>query len=156
MLFEFIDVQASISMAVSDISGMKFCDSDVEDKKIVEVSSTSQVTCKRLSDNIDVAPAAKRQALESSTGSPKTSSPKRLVPLSRESSFKSLNKSKVKPGLLIPSRNNSGGSDLEIARSPSTGPRGQTSKGINLIFRRSASLQFFVFSVCNYFVLNIP
>ncbi|XP_047181245.1 uncharacterized protein LOC124847732 [Vigna umbellata] len=103
---------------------------DVEDKKIVEVSSTSQVTGKRLSDNIEVAPAAKRQALESSTGSPKTSSPKRLVPLSRESSFKSLNKSKVKPGLLIPSRNNSGGSDIEIARSPSTGPRGQTSKGM--------------------------
>ncbi|KAL9327883.1 hypothetical protein ACSQ67_002886 [Phaseolus vulgaris] len=102
---------------------------DVEDKKIVEVSSTSQVSGKRLSDNIEVAPAAKRQALESSTGSPKTSSPKRLVPLSRESSFKTLNKSKVKTGLPIPSRNNSGGSDTETARSPSIGPRGQTPKG---------------------------
>ncbi|CAJ1926292.1 unnamed protein product [Sphenostylis stenocarpa] len=114
----------------ADICGIEFCGSDVEDKKIVEVSSTSQVSSKRLSDNIEVAPAAKRQALESNTGSPKTSSPKRLVPLSRESSFKSLNKSKVKPGLVIPSRNNSGGSDTEIVRSPSVGPRGQTAKGM--------------------------
>ncbi|KAL5182112.1 Bromodomain adjacent to zinc finger domain protein 1A [Glycine soja] len=105
---------------------------DVDDKKMVEVSSTSQVSGKRLSDNIEVAPAAKRQALESSIGSPKTSSPKRLVPLSRESSFKSLDKSKVKPGLLMPIRNHSGGIDTEIARSPSIGPRGQNPKGMLL------------------------
>ncbi|RDY10635.1 hypothetical protein CR513_04795, partial [Mucuna pruriens] len=102
---------------------------DVEDKKMVEVSSTSQVSGKRLSDNIEVVPAAKRQALESSTGSPKTSSPKRLAPLSRESSFKSLDKSKVKPGLVMPIRNHSGGNDTEIARSPSNGPRIQNQKG---------------------------
>jgi len=101
---------------------------------------------------MEVAPAAKRQALETSTGSPKTSSPKRLVPLSRESSFKSLNKPKVKPGLLIPSRNNSGGSHTEIARSPSIGPRGQTPKGMGLFLRCCASLQFSMFSVCNDFV----
>ncbi|TKY71134.1 Bromodomain adjacent to zinc finger domain protein 1A [Spatholobus suberectus] len=105
---------------------------DVDDKKMVEVSSTSQVAGKRLSDNIEVAPAAKRQALESNTGSPKTSSPKRLIPLSRESSFKSLDKSKMKPGLLMPNRKHSGGNDTEIARSPSMGPRGQNSKGILL------------------------
>ncbi|KAG4386225.1 hypothetical protein AAZX31_11G008600 [Glycine max] len=105
---------------------------DVDDKKMVEVSSTSQVSGKRLSDNIEVAPAAKRQALESSTGSPKTSSPKRLVPVSRESSFKSLDKSKVKPGLLMPIRNHSGCYDTEIARSPSIGSRGQNPKGMLL------------------------
>ncbi|KAK7405940.1 hypothetical protein VNO78_07552 [Psophocarpus tetragonolobus] len=103
---------------------------DVEDKKMVEVSSTSQVSVKRISDNIEVAPAAKRQSLESSTGSPKTSSPKRLVPLSRESSFKSLDKSKVKPALLIPIRNHSGGNDTEIARSASIGPRAQNQKSL--------------------------
>ncbi|XP_020230062.1 uncharacterized protein LOC109810880 isoform X2 [Cajanus cajan] len=106
--------------------------SDVEDQKMVEAGSTSQVSGKRLSDNIEVAPAAKRQALESSTGSPKMSSPKKLVPLSRESSFKSLDKSKVKPSLLMPIRNHSGGNDTEIARSPSIGPRGQNPKGMLL------------------------
>lgn len=114
---------------------------------MVEVSSTSQVSGKRLSDNIEVAPAAKRQALESSIGSPKTSSPKRLVPLSRESSFKSLDKSKVKPGLLMPIRNHSGGIDTEIARSPSIGPRGQNPKGMDLFFICCASLQLSIFSV---------
>lgn len=114
----------------ADICGIEFCGLDVDDKKMVEVCSTSQVSGKRPSDNIEVAPAAKRQALESSTGSPKTSSPKRLVPLSRESSSKSLEKSKAKPGLLMPVRNHSGGNDTEIARSPSIGSRGQNPKGM--------------------------
>ncbi|KAK7308871.1 hypothetical protein RJT34_05176 [Clitoria ternatea] len=105
---------------------------DVEGKKIVEVGSISQVSGKRLSDNNEVAPAAKRQALESSTGSPKTSSPRRLVQLSRESSFKSLDKSKVKPGLLMPIRNHSGDNDSEVVRSPSGCPRGQISKSMLL------------------------
>ncbi|KAK7253141.1 hypothetical protein RIF29_37598 [Crotalaria pallida] len=96
---------------------------DVEDKKTLKVSSTSQVSGKRISENIEVAPAAKRQALESSTGSPKMSSPKKLAQLSRESSFKSLDKGKVKP-----IHYQSGGGDKEIARSLSIGPRGQISK----------------------------
>ncbi|XP_061354417.1 protein PARALOG OF AIPP2-like isoform X2 [Gastrolobium bilobum] len=105
---------------------------DVEGKKILEVSSTSQVSGKRLSDNIEVAPAAKRQALESSTGLPKASSPKRLVTLSRESSFKSLDKLKAKPALLMPTHNHSGVDDTEIARSTSIGPQGQIPKSMLL------------------------
>ncbi|KAK7308008.1 hypothetical protein VNO77_41556 [Canavalia gladiata] len=105
---------------------------DVEEKKIVEVCSTSQVSGKRLSDNIEVTPAAKRQALESSTGSPKMSSPKTLVPPSRESLLKSVDKLKVKPGLVMPIRNHSGGNDAEVARSPTIVPRGQISKSVLL------------------------
>ena len=146
---EYINIEAPYLYLwlYADFYGIKFCGSDVDDKKMVEVSSTSQVSGKRLSDNIEVAPAAKRQALESSIGSPKTSSPKRLVPLSRESSFKSLDKSKVKPGLLMPIRNHSGGIDTEIARSPSIGPRGQNPKGMDLFFICCASLQLSIFSV---------
>ncbi|XP_004511407.1 protein PARALOG OF AIPP2-like isoform X2 [Cicer arietinum] len=105
---------------------------DVEEKKIIKTASTSQASGKRPSDNIEVAPpAAKRQALELSKGSPKASSPKRLVPLSRESSFKNPDKLKGKAGgLLMPLRNHSGGDDSETARSPSIGPRSQISKSI--------------------------
>ncbi|KAJ1391204.1 Zinc finger, FYVE/PHD-type [Sesbania bispinosa] len=113
---------------------------DVE-KKSNKISSTSQVSGKRLSDNVEVAPpSAKRQALELSTASPKALSPKRLVPLSRESSFKSLDKLKAKPGLVVPIRNHSGGDDAEIARSPSIGPRGQISKSILLKSNSSNNL----------------
>ncbi|CAL0311365.1 unnamed protein product [Lupinus luteus] len=101
---------------------------DIEEKKPPKVSPTSQVSGKRISGNIDVTPAAKRQALESSTRSPKMSSPKKLDNLSRESSFKSSDKGKVKPYHQMPIRNHSGGDDKEIARSLSIGPRGQPSK----------------------------
>ncbi|XP_057761999.1 uncharacterized protein LOC130982145 [Arachis stenosperma] len=101
---------------------------EAEEKMILKGSLTSQVSNKRLLENIEVASAAKRQALESSTGSPKASSPKRLVPLSRESSFKNLDKGKVKPGHLMPIHNHSSGDDTEVARSPSIGPRSQIPK----------------------------
>ncbi|XP_061352506.1 protein PARALOG OF AIPP2-like isoform X2 [Gastrolobium bilobum] len=101
---------------------------DVEEKIIHKVSSTSQICGKRPSESVEVATSSKRQALESSTGSPKSSSPKRIVSLSRESSFKSLDKGKVKPGRQIPIRNRPGGGDIELARSVSTGSRSQTAK----------------------------
>ncbi|MCH87812.1 bromodomain adjacent to zinc finger domain protein 2B, partial [Trifolium medium] len=114
---------------------------DVEEKKIIKTTSTSQVSGKRLHDNIEVAPpAAKRQALELSKGSPKVSSPKRLVPLSRESSFKSSDKLKGKSGLLMPPRNHSGGDDTQTTRSPSIGPRGQISKSMLLKSNSSNNL----------------
>ncbi|OIV94979.1 hypothetical protein TanjilG_22176 [Lupinus angustifolius] len=101
---------------------------DVEEKKPPKVSSTSQFSGKRISENTDVTPVAKRQALESSTGSPKMSSPRKLAQLSRDSSFNSLDKGKVKPCHQMPVRNHPGGRDKEIARSLSIGPRGQPSK----------------------------
>ncbi|KAE9612834.1 putative chromatin regulator PHD family [Lupinus albus] len=109
---------------------------DVEEKKATKVSSTSQVSGKRISGNTEVAPAAKRQAPESSTGSPKMSSPKKLDHLSRESSFKGLDKGKVKPCHQMSIRNHSGGDDREIARSLSIGPRGQPSK--STLFKSSS------------------
>ncbi|CAL0332064.1 unnamed protein product [Lupinus luteus] len=112
---------------------------DVEEKKPPKVSSTSQFSGKRISENIDVAPAPKRQALESSTGSPKMSSPRKLAQLSRESSFKGLDKGKVKPCHQMPVRNHPGGRDKEIARSLSVGPRGQSSKSTLL---KSSSFNF--------------
>ncbi|KAJ1415165.1 Zinc finger, PHD-type [Sesbania bispinosa] len=102
---------------------------DVEGKKSHKVSSTSQISGKRPSESVEVATASKRQALESSSGSPKASSPKRIVPLSRESSSKSLDNGKVKPGQQIPIRNRPGGDGVELARSLSTGPRSQTARG---------------------------
>ena len=52
---------------------------------------------KRYAENIEVASAVKRQVLEPTVGSPKTSSLGRIAALSRDSSFKTLNKGKVKP-----------------------------------------------------------
>ncbi|XP_058778455.1 uncharacterized protein LOC131652572 isoform X2 [Vicia villosa] len=114
---------------------------DAEEKKIIKTTSMSQVSGKRLSDNIEVAPpAAKRQTLESSKGSPKASSPKKLVTLSRESSFKSSDKLKGKSGLLMPLRNLPGGDDTHPTRSSSIGPRGQISKSMLLKSNSSNNL----------------
>ncbi|KAK8463694.1 hypothetical protein PHAVU_011G017900 [Phaseolus vulgaris] len=89
------------------------------------VISASQISGKRPSQSMEIATAAKRQALESSTGSPKASSPKRIVSLSRESSLKSMDKGKMKSGQQVPVRNHHGGDDVDLARSLSTGPRSQ-------------------------------
>ncbi|KAL2329271.1 hypothetical protein Fmac_022698 [Flemingia macrophylla] len=101
---------------------------DIEGKKTHKVCSTSQTAGKRPSESMEIATAAKRQALELSKGSPMASSPKRLVPLSRESSFKSVDKGKMKSGQQIPMRNNLGGDDKEIAHTLSTGPRSQSAR----------------------------
>ncbi|XP_057456823.1 uncharacterized protein LOC130747802 isoform X3 [Lotus japonicus] len=101
---------------------------DAEVNKNRKVSSSSQISGKRPSESVEVAIAAKRQALESSTGSPKASNPKKTVSLSRESSFKSLDNGKVKPGQQIPIRNHHGGDDIALARSLSTGPRSQAAR----------------------------
>ncbi|XP_041013046.1 uncharacterized protein LOC121256342 isoform X2 [Juglans microcarpa x Juglans regia] len=75
------------------------------------------------------------------TGSPKPSSPSRIVTelpkplspstvvaLSRDSSFKSLDKGKTKSAYQTPFRNQSSNDIPETVRSPMTGPRLQTSK----------------------------
>ncbi|CAJ1934107.1 unnamed protein product [Sphenostylis stenocarpa] len=98
----------------------------IEEKKLHKVSSTSQISGKRpLQQSMEIATAAKRQALESSTGSPKASSPKRIVSLSRESSLKSVDKGKMKSGQQITMRNHLGGNGIDLARSLSSGPRSQ-------------------------------
>ncbi|XP_027911013.1 uncharacterized protein LOC114169861 isoform X3 [Vigna unguiculata] len=97
----------------------------IEEKNLHKVISASQISGKRPSQSMEIASAAKRQALESSTGSPKASSPKRIVSLSRESSLKSMDKGKMKSGQQIPMRSHLGGDNVDLARSLSTGPRSQ-------------------------------
>ncbi|KAL5568287.1 hypothetical protein UlMin_024862 [Ulmus minor] len=102
---------------------------EMEGKRVSKATSSMQVATKRLNENSEVVPAAKRQALETSIGSPKSSSPIKMAALSRETSFKNLDKERVRPAqqasLGIPSAN-----DVpETARSPVAGSRLQTSKG---------------------------
>ncbi|KAK7258172.1 hypothetical protein RIF29_32675 [Crotalaria pallida] len=98
---------------------------DEEENKHYKDSSTSKVSGKRPSVSVEVAIAAKKQALESNIVSPKASSPKKKFPLSRESSFKIIDKVKVKSG---PIRNKPGGDVKELTRSLSAGPRSQSTK----------------------------
>ncbi|KAJ7982627.1 putative RING/FYVE/PHD zinc finger protein [Quillaja saponaria] len=98
---------------------------DVEGKRICEVSSTTQVSGKRCAENLEIALAMKRRAVEYGTSSPKESSPKRIAALSRESSSRSFDKGKVKPGHLMSFRDND---ELETPRSTTTGKRGQLTK----------------------------
>lgn len=87
---------------------------------------STQFSNKRLAENIEVAPAAKRQALEIRGGSPRPSSPKRMGALSRESSFKSIDKDRLRSTYQSSQSIN----DIsEAARSPSSGIRLQTTKG---------------------------
>ena len=82
--------------------------------------TSTQISNKRLAENVEVAPSAKRQALEMRVGSPKTSSPKRMGALSRESSFKVLDKDRLRSAYPISQSTN----DIsETARSPSNGLR---------------------------------
>ena len=103
------------------IYGNKFHVSDVEERKIPKFSSTSQHSGKRPSENMELAPVAKRQAVESSSGSPRSLSPKKTVAFSQESSLKSLEKGKVKPENLMPVCNHSSGHNMETVCSPSSG-----------------------------------
>jgi hypothetical protein len=146
---------------------IEFEGSEVEEKRTNNVSSSTQISGKRRAENIELAPA-KRQAIETGIGSPKPSSPSRIVTgspkpsspsrivtgspkpsspsrivtgspkplspskivaLSRDSSFKSLDKGKVKSAYQTSFGNHSSTDILETARFPTTGPRLQTAKG---------------------------
>ena len=102
----------------------------IEGKKLSKSSgSSAQFSSKRLAENVEVAPAAKRQALEPSIGSPKSSSPIRVAALSRESSFKNLDKERSRPAQQVSIGNQSINNSLEPSRSATAGPRLQTLKG---------------------------
>ncbi|XP_043694690.1 uncharacterized protein LOC122645453 isoform X2 [Telopea speciosissima] len=94
-----------------------------------KMSSSHLLPAKRKSDNIEIASSAKRQALETSVGSPTTSSPGRKAVLSRESSFKNLDKGKVKPSQQMPLYgNHTANNSQDTADSPTTS--GQNSSRI--------------------------
>ncbi|XP_042486315.1 uncharacterized protein LOC122066561 isoform X3 [Macadamia integrifolia] len=91
------------------------------DAEGTKISSSHLLPAKRQSDNNEIASAAKRQALEISVGSPTASSPGRKSVLSRESSFKNLDKGKIKPSQLIPlSGNHTANNSQDTADSPTT------------------------------------
>ena len=151
---------------------MEFEGSEVEEKKMDKLGSCTLVSGKRCAENIEVAPA-KRQALETGIGSPKPSSPSRIVTespkpsspcrivtgspkplspsrivsgsqkplspsktvsLSRDSSFKSIDKGKVKSAHQTSFGNHSGTDIPETARFPATGPRLQKEKGKQIAY----------------------
>lgn len=99
--------------------------SDIEGKRTNKQSTSTQSSGKRHAENLDAAPAAKRQAIETSPGYPKPLSPSKAAALSRDSSFKSLDKGKVRP---VTFGNNSSNDVVETARSPG-GLLPQTTKG---------------------------
>ncbi|CAN8236181.1 unnamed protein product [Cochlearia groenlandica] len=95
---------------------------EVKRKRETEVAINAHTSGKRHADKTEAAPDAKRQAAEGSTGSPKKSILPRTGALSRETSFKGLDKSR---GMLH--HQTSFSDDTEGARS--TGSQLQPSKG---------------------------
>lgn len=91
-----------------------------ERSKMKNVSLIKQVPCKRSGDSFEAGPTSKRQALESSIGSPTTSSPSRVAFLSKDCSFKNLDKMKGKPTNQTSTGTESSGDSSEIARSLTT------------------------------------
>ncbi|XP_050385858.1 uncharacterized protein LOC126802292 isoform X2 [Argentina anserina] len=99
---------------------------DVDGNRMKKAVLSTQLSNKRRADNTEAAPSSKRQALETRVGSPKPSSPKRTIALSRESSFKNMDKDKFKSAYQTSMFTND---VTETGRSPTTGPRLQTAKG---------------------------
>lgn len=97
-------------------------DLDVEGNGTQKIVSGTQFSGKRHAESTEVGPVVKRQAVELSLGSPKSSSPGRIAALSRNGSFKNSEKGKVRPVHQMPATTHS--NDMpETARSPTSGPR---------------------------------
>ncbi|OMP03376.1 Zinc finger, PHD-type, partial [Corchorus capsularis] len=103
--------------------------SDAEGKRANKLGSIAQNLGKRHAENQEGASALKRQAVETNMASPKSLSPSRVASLSREGSFKNLDRGKARPSPQISLGNHSGNDMPEAARSPTSGPRLQTPKG---------------------------
>lgn len=88
------------------------------------VSLNKQLSTKRSVDSIEAGPTAKKQVLESSTGSPTTLSPNRVPVLSRDFSFKNVDKMKGKSTSQLSTGAESAGDSSENTRSPSRNPKG--------------------------------
>ncbi|GMI65649.1 hypothetical protein HRI_000234200 [Hibiscus trionum] len=109
---------------------------DAEGKKANILGSSTRILGKRHVENLEGASAPKRQAVETNMGSSKSLSPNRAPSLSREGSFKNLDKGKVRPSPQISLGNHSGNDMMpEAVRSLTSGPRVQTPKGSLLKWR---------------------
>ncbi|XVE62322.1 hypothetical protein DITRI_Ditri06bG0108900 [Diplodiscus trichospermus] len=102
---------------------------DAEGKKANKLSSSTQSLGKRYAENLEGSLTLKRQAVETNMGSPKSMSPSRVSALSRECSFKNIDKGKVRPSPEISLVNHSGNDMPVTVRSPTSGARLQTPKG---------------------------
>ena len=107
----------------------------------MNVAST-QSSGKRHAEHMELASAPKRQATESSLASPKSCSPSRIAAVSRDTSFKSLDKGKVKIAHQTSFGNRSNIDIPEIVRPSVNGPHVQTPKGKNQNLVGSCSLLF--------------
>ncbi|XVE90390.1 hypothetical protein DITRI_Ditri20bG0073900 [Diplodiscus trichospermus] len=101
---------------------------DATGEKENKVTSSTQSLGKRHAENLEGASATKRQAVETKIGSPKSLSPSAISAMSREGSFKNLEKAKLRPSSQISLSNHSGNYMPETVCSP-PGSRLQTPKG---------------------------
>lgn len=93
-------------------------DSFCERSKLKSVSLNKQLSSKRSADSIEAGQTAKKQVLESSTGSPTALSPSRVPVLSKDCSIKNLDKTKGKHSNQSSAGTESAGDSSENARSP--------------------------------------
>ncbi|MBA0552010.1 hypothetical protein Golob_022854 [Gossypium lobatum] len=115
---------------------------DSEGKKAKKLGSTTQNLGKRHAENLEDASASKRQAVEQKMGSPKSLSPSKASALSREGSFKNMDKGKVRPSPQLSLGSHSGNDMLETTCSPASGPRLQSPKGTLLKSNSFNALNF--------------
>ncbi|KAF1001935.1 ASI1-immunoprecipitated protein 2-like isoform X2 [Apium graveolens] len=111
-------------------------DTDIDSIKAETDSSHVKLSRKRKADDAEVSSVAKRKVLDSTIRSPRTSSPRRVDVLSRDSSFKNLDRGKVKPAHQVPTTLQTGNSATQVA-GPLDG-RLHTSRG-NLFKSKSFS-----------------
>ncbi|KAL4319702.1 hypothetical protein GQ457_18G008460 [Hibiscus cannabinus] len=102
---------------------------DGQEERANKLSSGTQSLGKRHAENLEGASALKKQAVEISMESPKSLNPSRVTALSRESSFKNLDKGKIRSLHQNSLGNQSGKNMLENVRSPTSGPQLRTPKG---------------------------
>ncbi|KAL5704315.1 hypothetical protein ACHQM5_022760 [Ranunculus cassubicifolius] len=106
----------TLDSKISPKSETQFSDEEVN--KATKVAPSPRTSSKRPSEDLESPPASKRPALVSGVGSPKPSSPRKANTLSRETSFKNLDKGKVKPVHAVPTF--SGSSSHNTERAPTT------------------------------------
>ncbi|KAL2921462.1 PHD and RING finger domain-containing protein 1 [Bienertia sinuspersici] len=93
-----------------------------EPSKSKNVNLSKQLSSKRSGDIIEAGPTAKKQIFESSTGSPTALSPNRVPVLSKDCSFKNLDKTKGKHANQCSAGAESGGDSSENTQSPTKNP----------------------------------
>jgi hypothetical protein len=119
--------------------------SDAEEKRM----NSTQSSGKRQAETIELVPIPKRQATESSLASPKSCSPSRIAALSRDTSFKSLDKGKVKTAHQTYFGNRLSIDVQETAHPSLNGSRVQTPKGKNQSLVGSLSFFVVIFTLYN-------